>query len=656
VRLVPRADPRWSVHQLALGSADATATIHVASDTSFSSLAGALCRFADRFVRLDEGGSADPVTVFSRRSSRAPPKCGARPAGSAHVAIDCPQSRAVAAPCGAEALVAASFPTDTTLVAVLWLTAAAGLLSALRLEWWYWPGSVFLRPKSGIWTALAWNAAHGEIYRAPLSADGYGGSRYMPLLFAIHALVIRAHVDPVVGGALLMHATVAAASLALFAALGVAGVPRRFAVPLSLFVWCTVIYQQSCTDLNPDYLAAAIALVGVVLAAGRTRGRLRLAGAAACVVLAALTKITAIAFAAPVLFCVRRQRGAAAAALSGAAIAALFVTAAACVDRVSGGRFVASVAPTLFGGAAAHDVLNSVPKLAIELAIKPFDVALPFALALATSAIAAARRRFAWPHAYLITACAVTLVIFASPGTASNHLVDLQMASVLTVGAALAGLEPASRAQGPSTRSPAGSVPPIDPGAVAPQPPHASPARIDTTRTAVLLVAAAQGLMLGVIAWPAPGMPSVIATIAPRPRAAVRALGAEFLPPGTRYVATDPIVAVLNGDRPRLLDYFNLDRFYRDGTPAGRDFAARVHARFFDVIVLPDSGDFPTDLDAGALELQERGLRYWAGQDSVLAPLIRSTYEIHAVRKPFVILTPIRRQSDDEPDAAIAWH
>jgi len=136
----------------------------------------------------------------------------------------------------------------------------------------------------------------------------------------------------------------------------------------------------------------------------------------------------------------------------------------------------------------------------------------------------------------------------------------------------------------------------------------------------------------------------------------VRALGAEFLPPGTRYVATDPIVAVLNGDRPWLLDYFNLERFYRDGTPAGRDFAARVRGRFFDVIVLPDSDDFPTDLDAGALELQERGLRYWAGQDSVLAPLIRSTYEIHAVRKPFVILTPIGRESGDEPDAAIAWH
>lgn len=35
---VARGDPRWSVHRLALGSADATATIHVASDTSFSSL------------------------------------------------------------------------------------------------------------------------------------------------------------------------------------------------------------------------------------------------------------------------------------------------------------------------------------------------------------------------------------------------------------------------------------------------------------------------------------------------------------------------------------------------------------------------------------------------------------------------------------------
>jgi FkbM family methyltransferase len=34
-------DPHWSVHQLALGSADGTAEIHIASDTSFSSLLNA---------------------------------------------------------------------------------------------------------------------------------------------------------------------------------------------------------------------------------------------------------------------------------------------------------------------------------------------------------------------------------------------------------------------------------------------------------------------------------------------------------------------------------------------------------------------------------------------------------------------------------------
>ncbi|HKF67370.1 MAG TPA: hypothetical protein VKB36_12585, partial [Vicinamibacterales bacterium] len=91
------------------------------------------------------------------------------------------------------------------------LLAAVGFVGAIRLMWWYWPGSFFNSAASGTWTALAWDFAHGELYRPVLSPAGFGGTRYMPLLFVLHGLLIRLHLDPVHAGVLLMQVSVVVA-------------------------------------------------------------------------------------------------------------------------------------------------------------------------------------------------------------------------------------------------------------------------------------------------------------------------------------------------------------------------------------------------------------------------------------------------------------
>ena len=44
--------------------------------------------------------------------------------------------------------------------------------AAARLLVWYWPGRVFDGVTSHIWTALAWDLAHGHFYRPLLGPDG----------------------------------------------------------------------------------------------------------------------------------------------------------------------------------------------------------------------------------------------------------------------------------------------------------------------------------------------------------------------------------------------------------------------------------------------------------------------------------------------------
>ncbi|MES1255931.1 MAG: hypothetical protein ABUS56_10005 [Acidobacteriota bacterium] len=493
-----------------------------------------------------------------------------------------------------------------SLVAALWTLVAVGLVGAARVMWWYWPGSFFDGVTSHVWAALAWDAAHGVFYRPLLGPDGYGGTRYMPLLFLLHALLIRWHVDLVASGIALMQGSVVAAAAALCAALRVADVPRRLAWPLAGTLWATVLFQRYCTDLRADYLAAALALVGAALAQGAVSEprSWRLVGAAGACALAALTKMTAVLFVVPIVVSLVAARRRDLAARFAAGTVALVVVAAGAAERASAGRFLENIAATISGGMVVSDLRHTIPKFAQELVADPF-VSVPFAIAVACWYRAARDRRLGFAHIYFAGVALVTIAVFTSPGIVANQLVDLELSSTLVVGVALANG--------------------------------------DFSRRVAAWIYAGLAVLLAAISIPLPRIPSVIGTLqaqGPRQRAVVQAVHDGFLPPGARYLSTDPGVAILAGQRPVVLDAFSLDRFVRDGTPAGRDVERRIRAREFDVVVLRDTSAFVHDMNAGDRDPASDAatVRYWAEQPGPLAQLIRTTYEIRAVRRPFVIL------------------
>ena len=328
---------------------------------------------------------------------------------------------------------------DPRLLAALWTFAIVALAGAARIRWWYWPGSIFDGVTSHIWIALGWNFAHGEFYRPPLGPNGYGGTRYMPLLFVVHGLLIRAHADAIDAGVALMQGSVIAAAAALFLALRASNVAARLAAPLAATVFGTVTYQQYCTDLGPDYLAAAFAMSAVAFAlrSGRRSGEWWLAAASGAIVLAALTKVTALAYAAPIAVWLVTTRRPRAAAWFAFGTAALFAAAVGVIQILSHGHFVESFRATITGGMGSADAWRAAPKFVREIVLDPF-VAVLFTLA-SWCAVAYLRRgRTGLAEVYLAAASVVTLVIFASPGTVGNHLVDLHMSSVLAIGVAIA--------------------------------------------------------------------------------------------------------------------------------------------------------------------------------------------------------------------------
>jgi hypothetical protein len=148
-----------------------------------------------------------------------------------------------------------------------------------------------------------------------------------------------------------MQASVVAAAVTLYLALRAHDVPVRLAAPLALAVFETVIYQQYCTGLGPDYLAAAFAMSSVPLALRRDRdgGAWWLVAPSGMVALAALTKVTAVAYAAPITWWLATRRRRPEPLWFALGTTALFAAAISAVQIGSQGVFLESFRATASG-------------------------------------------------------------------------------------------------------------------------------------------------------------------------------------------------------------------------------------------------------------------------------------------------------------------
>ncbi|MGD0461457.1 MAG: hypothetical protein ABSB74_03110 [Tepidisphaeraceae bacterium] len=323
-----------------------------------------------------------------------------------------------------------------------WLTAvmavAAGLIVicfGVRLTV-SWRNYGDLANEGGIWTTLALDANDGVLYRPLVSDLGYGGTRYGPLHVLLHAGLIRAGIPPVTGGFLIGVATAAAAMAGLFTLLRRLEVPASLAVLILCFFLAAVCVRSGILSIKADLLAAALdvwGLVAVVSAADRPTARFSPAIplAAVCFALAAMSKVTSIfgIVAATLWFLTRREKKR---AVWLAAIYILCVLLAVlAVQWASQGRAIAIFRACGSAGGGLHRLTKAPPLFFQRIFLN--DKAVGGFWTVAILLLLARRKWTDLTTILLIVTSLGTLAIFGSPGTDINHLIDLQMASLLLV-------------------------------------------------------------------------------------------------------------------------------------------------------------------------------------------------------------------------------
>jgi hypothetical protein len=288
---------------------------------------------------------------------------------------------------------------------------------------------------AGVWLTLAQALRAGVLY-PPLEQDGhYAGTRYMPLFFALVALLAKLTGDYLLAaklaGLLSMVGLVAAVFVAARRVTG-------HALDAFIFAALVLVFPEGRRVLlwpHADALAVALSVGGLLLASGERAGAGTLAGAALLFALAVGAKFSSVAGVAAACACLGARDWRRAAGLAGMT-AVLGVGGFALLQLGSDGRFLDNFRAVGSGGMSTES-LRIGPTRLFQAAGVSTRIAFVLPLVLPPAAFVlvqdALRRRVSLWDWYFLFALPVTLFIFTSPGTDSNHLLELEVAAVLVL-------------------------------------------------------------------------------------------------------------------------------------------------------------------------------------------------------------------------------
>ena len=324
--------------------------------------------------------------------------------------------------------------------ALILLVVLVVALSVLRLTRSF-PRDAHLGYTEGTWLALAIDTAQGVFYRPLEGPLGYGGIRYFPLFFTVHATAIRLGAGPLAAGYVLAIGAVGllCAGIVLFLRrLGSGSIVACAAAAVALASQPT---QLALLTIRGDGLPAALTVLGLAVCIGPT-----VAWAAPVLFVLAFaakpTSIYGLAAAVLVLLLTDRRREASRLTLAaGAGIACVLVA----MWVASEHRVFDILAASASGGAGWTTIALAPMSFARILRRTPeVLVLLGLALAAGWTRPVTPTLRNRLEVVAGIMCLGVTLAIYASPATVENHLIDLVAMAVLVIGA-MSARQPATR-------------------------------------------------------------------------------------------------------------------------------------------------------------------------------------------------------------------
>jgi hypothetical protein len=312
------------------------------------------------------------------------------------------------------------------------LTFVGALLIALTLARAVpsWRNDSHIEHVSAIWVALAVDVNHGVFYRAPFGPRGYGGTRFFPLYFCVHALGIKLFHGWRASGYSLSAASGLLLLAGVYYLLRRLGADRWLAFSGTLAILAGASVQDSLLTIREDGMASMLNVWGVALCARDNFSWHRLGAAAVLFSLAFATKETTVFGIAAVLLCLLVDKNFRDFWRLSALTATGCVLVLAIMYLASNGRAFQVLRLTAASGVSLRNVLNSPITLVQTLNGYVAESGL-LVLAAGALLVMLGHRMLRFYFLLFICTLAVTFLIFSSEGTAGNHLLDLHVAAVV---------------------------------------------------------------------------------------------------------------------------------------------------------------------------------------------------------------------------------
>lgn len=298
-----------------------------------------------------------------------------------------------------------------------------------------WPNDSYLEHTSGTWVALADDLREGDFYRPVYSDLGYGGTRYFPLHFLLHAVLMKLGFEPRLAGHLIALVSMIMVLAGGYVLLKRLGADRTMAAGLVATVLASRSAQLAVLSVRGDVLATALNVWGLATCMTVPVTPLRLCGASLLFALAFATKQTSVFGLSAVII---------AFLVAGQTKQALKLFAICCAGFGltllamyfgSAGRIFGILRACSSTGSDLHRFLAG-PLYFVGVIHWGDPQFLPFlVISSAAFLILISRKIVGIPTVLFPCTLVVTILIFSTPGTGENHLLDVQISALIAIGA-----------------------------------------------------------------------------------------------------------------------------------------------------------------------------------------------------------------------------